>query len=146
VNDEQNFTVLGVEHVHITTPEELATEVVDWYRSCLDLEVLQKPTGTQQQGAWFQIGTQELHISIDEHNPPRVSHFCLVVDSLDPVIEKLRAGGSHIEQASKIPGRRRFYTRDPAGNRIEIMHYDDPILSLEEALSDDRARVMAEED
>jgi YD repeat-containing protein len=33
-----------------------------------------------------------------------------------------------------IPGRRRCYTRDPAGNRIEIVTYDEPktIVSYEE--------------
>ena len=144
--DTQTFTVLGVEHVHITTPEELETEVVDWYRNCLGLDVLEKPEGTKQQGTWFQLGTQELHLSIDEHNPPKIAHFCVVVDSFDPVIERLRDGGSHIEQATEIPGRRRFYTRDPAGNRIEVMTYNEPILSFEEALSEDRAHVVAEEE
>jgi hypothetical protein len=43
-----------------------------------------------------------------------------LVDHLDEVVERLRETGCHIEQARLIPGWKRFFTRDPAGNRIEI--------------------------
>jgi hypothetical protein len=48
-----------------------------------------------------------------------------VVTEYTSIIEKLRAARCHIEQASSIPGRHRFYTRDPAGNRLEIVHFDE---------------------
>ena len=113
--------VLSLEHVSITSPEELEEEVVDWYRSCLGLQEMEKPQGTRDKGAWFRIGDQQVHVTIDEHNPPKISHFGLVVDDFDELVERLRGAGCHIEQAGIIPGRRRFYTRDPAGNRIEII-------------------------
>jgi predicted enzyme related to lactoylglutathione lyase len=61
---------------------------------------------------------------LDEHNPPKTAHFCLVVDDFQSAVDRLRESGCHVEQAMPIPGRHRFYTRDPAGNRIEIMSYD----------------------
>ena len=144
---ESGYNVLGIEHVHITAPAELQDDVADWYRTCLKLEVIEKPEGTRPQGFWFRAGTQELHISIDEHNPPRDSHFALVVDALDPVIECLREHGCHIEQATTIPGRHRFFTRDPAGNRVEIVRYDEEskVVAQEDARVEPRARVMHEE-
>ena len=120
----QAFTFLALDHVDVTTPEELEEEVVTWYRETLGLEQLEKPQGTREAGAWFRAGDHEVHVSLDEHNPPRVAHFGIVVDDYDAVIEQLRAAGCHIEQAREIPGRHRFYTRDPAGNRIEIMSFD----------------------
>jgi catechol 2,3-dioxygenase-like lactoylglutathione lyase family enzyme len=63
-------------------------------------------------------------VSLDDHNPPKQAHFGLVVDDFHAIVEDLRASGCHIEQASTIPGRHRCYTRDPAGNRIEIMALD----------------------
>jgi catechol 2,3-dioxygenase-like lactoylglutathione lyase family enzyme len=114
------FNVLGLDHVNVTAPEELEEEVVGWYEDCLGLTRLKKPDGTRPKGAWFELGPQELHVSVDEHNPHQTAHLGIIVDDFDTVIQRLREAGCHIEQASTIPGRRRFYTRDPAGNRIEI--------------------------
>jgi catechol 2,3-dioxygenase-like lactoylglutathione lyase family enzyme len=121
-------------------------ETIAWYGNCLRLEKLDKPEGTRLGGAWFGAGPQEVHISEDEHNPPKESHFALVVDNFEPVIECLRAEGCHIEQAVTIPGRHRFYTRDPAGNRVEIVHYDEvEVVALETSRGESRARVVHEE-
>ena len=120
----QGFTFVALDHVNVTTPEELEEEVVTWYRECLGLEQLEKPEGAREIGAWFRAGDHEVHISIDEHNPPRVAHFGIVVDDYSAVIDQLRAAKCHIEQARDIPGRHRFFTRDPAGNRIEIINFD----------------------
>ena len=118
--------VLALEHVSITSPEDLEDEVVSWYRDTLGLEPMEKPPGTRDAGAWFRINDQQVHVTIDEHNPPKKAHFGIVVDDVHVAIERLRAAGCHIEQASTIPGRHRFYTRDPAGNRIEFISIDEP--------------------
>ena len=115
------FKFAGIDHVDVTAPEELQEETIAWYRDCLRLAELP----TDRKGGRFAVGDQELHISIDPHNPPHTAHFCLLVENLKAIIDRLREGGSHIEQARDIPGRRRFYTRDPAGNRIEMASIDD---------------------
>ncbi len=139
--------VLGLEHVSITTPAELESEVIAWYRDCLKLEEMGKPKGTLEQGGWFRAGNQQVHVSIDEHNPPKKAHFGLVVNDFGDIVQRLREGGCHIEQATAIPGRHRFYTRDPAGNRIEIITFDEEatMMAFEAAARDDPARVTAEE-
>ncbi len=98
--------------------------MIAWYEEVLGLERLPKPEGTRAKGAWFRLGPQELHVSTDEHNPPRDAHFALVVDDFAAVVNRLRDAGCHIEQARPIPGRHRFFTRDPAGNSIEFMSHD----------------------
>jgi catechol 2,3-dioxygenase-like lactoylglutathione lyase family enzyme len=122
--ETNGFSFVALDHVNVTTPEELEEEVVTWYRETLGLEQLDKPDGTQDAGAWFRAGDHEVHLSIDEHNPSRVAHFAIVTDNYEGVIERLRTAGCHIEQAREIPGRHRFFTRDPAGNSIEIMSFD----------------------
>ena len=119
------FRVLGLDHVNVTTPAELEDDVIDWYGTILGLTHIKKPDGARPKGAWFEAGAQQLHVSVDEHNPPQAAHLGLVVDNLEAVIERLREAGCHIEQASSIPGRRRFYTRDPAGNRVELAMVDE---------------------
>ncbi|MFN2588498.1 MAG: VOC family protein [Actinomycetota bacterium] len=119
-----SFEVVGVDHVQVTAPEELVDDTCEWYRSCLGLEEMPKPQGTRPQGGWFHAGGQEIHVSVDEHNPHKTAHFGIVVTDFQGAIDRLREAGCHIEQATEIPGRHRFYTRDPAGNRIEIASVD----------------------
>ena len=119
------FTFLGIDHVNITAPEELMDDVLKWYSDCLGLKRIEKPKGTHDAGGWFSAGDQEVHVSIDPHNPPHAAHVGLVVDDSARVVEALRDAGFHIEQATSIPGRHRFFTRDPAGNRIEVMSFDE---------------------
>jgi catechol 2,3-dioxygenase-like lactoylglutathione lyase family enzyme len=121
-----DFRVLALDHVNVTAPQELEQEVVEWYEKCLGLPRIDKPEGTRPSGAWFRLGTQQLHVSVDEHNPHQMAHLGVVVNDFETVVERLRGAGCHIEQASTIPGRRRFYTRDPAGNRIEIAFVEEP--------------------
>ncbi|MDQ3985245.1 MAG: VOC family protein [Actinomycetota bacterium] len=115
-----SFKFSRIDHVNVTTPEELIDDVCRWYETVLGLERTPKPDDVTIGGGWFRAGDQEIHISIDPHNPPRTAHYGLVVDDMDAVVRALRAAGCHIEQARSIPGRHRFYTRDPAGNRIEV--------------------------
>ncbi len=118
------FDVVRVDHVQVTAPDELVEETCEWYRTCLELEEITKPEGTRPKGAWFRAGDQEVHVSVDEHNPHKTAHFGVVVRDFQAAIDRLRGAGCHIEQASTIPGRHRCYTRDPAGNRIEIASFD----------------------
>ena len=115
----ERVRVLGIEHVTVTTPEELVDEVQRWYEDTLGLTVLANPDGSR--GGRFQVGSQELHLLIDPHNPPKNAHFSLQVEDFEESVASLRAHGCHIEQAYEIPGRKRCFTRDPAGNSIEIV-------------------------
>jgi catechol 2,3-dioxygenase-like lactoylglutathione lyase family enzyme len=121
---DTRLTVLGVNHVTVTAPEDLEEETIDWYDSCLGLERIDKPEGARQKGGWFKAGEQEIHISIDQQNPHHAAHFALVVSDFDKIVTRLREANCHIEQARPIPGRKRCFTRDPAGNRVELMAYD----------------------
>jgi catechol 2,3-dioxygenase-like lactoylglutathione lyase family enzyme len=122
----ESFDVVGVDHVQVTAPVELVDETCDWYRTILGLEEMTKPQGTRPLGAWFRAGSQEIHVGVDEHNPHKTAHFGLVVTDFGAVVERLRDARCHIEQAGEIPGRHRCYTRDPAGNRIELGAIDAP--------------------
>jgi catechol 2,3-dioxygenase-like lactoylglutathione lyase family enzyme len=116
--------VQTIDHVTVAAPGELEGAVIDWYAGVLGFERLAKPDGTRSAGAWFRAGDVQLHVTIEPAPPARVGHFGVIVDDLDAAVEQLRAAGSQIEPARSIPGRRRCYTRDPAGNTIEILSYD----------------------
>ena len=119
------FKVRGIDHVDITAPEELEAEVLAWYESVLGLERVAKPEDKSPRGGWFLVGDLQLHVTRAEHNPHPRAHFGIEVDDHEAVVQRLRETGCHIEQARPVEGRHRFYTRDPAGNRIEILSYDE---------------------
>jgi len=118
------FEVRGIDHVDITAPEELEADVLAWYESVLGLEPVAKPADSPPTGGWFSVGDIELHVTRAEHNPHPHAHFGIEVDDYEAVVQRLREANCHIEQARPVEGRHRFYTRDPAGNRIEILSYD----------------------
>jgi len=43
------------------------------------------------------------------------------VDTLDELAQRLAAEGYPVEWDDRLPGHRRFYTRDPFGNRLELL-------------------------
>jgi len=70
-------------------------------------------------GAWFRIGGAEIHLTEDPvPQPPSKRHLALEVDDLPAARAAVLAAGASIEKEE--PGRR-FWTRDPAGNRLEIV-------------------------
>jgi catechol 2,3-dioxygenase-like lactoylglutathione lyase family enzyme len=117
------MSVEGLDHVTVTSPEELESEVLEFYEHFLGLKRLTKPEGARPAGGWFALGGSELHVSRDSHNPPPAAHLAITVGDFDEVVRRLRESGFHIEQARPIVGRKRLFTRDPAGNRIEIVSY-----------------------
>ncbi len=70
-------------------------------------------------GAWFRVGGAEIHLSEDPAPQPLSKrHLALEVDDLPAARAAVLAAGASIEKEE--PGRR-FWTRDPSGNRLEII-------------------------
>ena len=119
------MTILALHHANLTFPPELEAQTVRFYVEVLGLEPLPKPQGRRSQGAWLRVGTAEIHLSPDA--PGRAEqlaadrHLCLITTDLDPTEARLRAAGAPIEHDPRPPvGYRRLFTRDPAGNRLEL--------------------------
>lgn len=71
---------------------------------------------------WFQIGEMELHCFAEESvgDDPSGRHFCLQTEDLEGTRQKLIAAGFKPWNPEGIPGRPRFFCRDPFGNIIEF--------------------------
>ena len=60
----------------------------------------------------------------EDFAPAAKAHPGLLVDSeatLDTLAGALAAAGAAVEWDDRIPGRRRFFTSDPWGNRVELL-------------------------
>jgi catechol 2,3-dioxygenase-like lactoylglutathione lyase family enzyme len=109
-------------HVNVTCHRDATATVAAFYREVLRLAPIDKAPGTDPAGAWFAVdGATQVHVSEREAPAHRDAHFALVVDDLPALIERLQAGGHEWSPAPPIFGGGRGFTRDPAGNRIELL-------------------------
>ena len=100
--------------------EELARS---FFGEMLEMEEEQKPFPLSERGGvWFRAGSAIVHVGVEEDfQPQRKAHPAFIVDDLDALASRLLAGGYEIQWDESLLERRRFYTADPFGNRIEFM-------------------------
>ena len=116
----------GLDHVQVAAPPGCEREARSFYGELLGLAELPKPENLQGGGGvWFAAGAQELHVGVaEDFTPARKAHPGLRVDSdaaLDALAGALTTAGAAVEWDDRIPGRRRFFTSDPWGNRLELL-------------------------
>ena len=112
-----------IEHVQLTHPEAKTDAIRDFWTGVMGFEEVEKPPLLRDQvgGGWFRRDEAEVHIGIDpDHHPMTIAHPAFMVDDLDALSERLRANGHAVKWDERIPTRRRFFSFDPAGNRLEF--------------------------
>ena len=95
-----------------------------FYADVVGLEEIERPATRGGAGAWFRAGSQELPVSEEAGvAPARRAHpaFALESAALDALAERLQAAGAEVRWDERLPGARRFYSFDPAGNRVEFL-------------------------
>ena len=116
--------VTSLHHVNVTVPPELEAATKHFYGEVLGLKQVPKPATARQSGAWYQIGENQLHLSVEdeERGPLSSRHVCFHVSDLAAAEQKFRdAGVETVADARPIAGTLRFYVRDPGGNQLEIV-------------------------
>lgn len=110
----------ALDHVQVMMPSGAEDDARAFYAGLLGLTEVEKPEPMRASGGvWFAEG---IHVSGDDgFSPPRRAHPALRVDDLDRLAGVLAAAGCTVEWDERWPGVRRFYTRDPFGNRVELL-------------------------
>ena len=117
-----SLNITAIDHVQIAVPKAREAECLDFYRRVLGLPEIEKPAELKARGgAWFQLPNLQMHIGVDpEPSPKSKRHVCFLVTDLAAARVHIVANGIAIEEESTAEGLKRFFIRDPAGNRIEI--------------------------
>ncbi len=117
-----SFRVTALDHVNIAIPRTKEGEVLRFYREVLGLLEIPKPQELKARGgAWFEAGTAQIHISLEDVEGPKSRrHVCVLVSDLDAARQAMTRNNVAIEEGGTAEGLTRFFVRDPAGNRIEI--------------------------
>ncbi|HZE98033.1 MAG TPA: VOC family protein [Planctomycetota bacterium] len=102
---------------HVNLRVEKLPEAVHFYTDVLGLEPVPRHDRGGK-GAWFRLGTTEVHLAEDATPQPRSKrHFAVEVADLAEARREAEAKGIEIDQEDAG----RFWVRDPSGNRIEIV-------------------------
>ena len=119
--------MIRLQHVGVTFPPGEAETIRAFYRDVIGLREMPVPPGVAEQGwVWFGTYDEGIELHFVPHpiapDPARIHHFCLQVEDIAPIRERVEAaGGAVFEAGADIPGRQRLFTRDPVGNLVELI-------------------------
>jgi len=110
-------------HVNVIVPRAATEAVAEFYQTVLHLRRIEKPRdGTTEGGAWFEAADGvQVHLSERDGQIHPDQHFALVVDDFAVVLARVAEAGAPWTEQADVFGGRRGFTRDPAGNRIELI-------------------------
>jgi glyoxylase I family protein len=118
--------IAGIHHYSVLVPD--LEQAVAFYRDVLGLREIALPPTFGPAGVearWFEVGSQQLHLLPGEADVPSRRHIALRVESAADARMALAERGIDLHETVPIPGADRFFISDPAGNRIEIIEWDD---------------------
>jgi catechol 2,3-dioxygenase-like lactoylglutathione lyase family enzyme len=125
-----------IDHVQLACPPGSEAASRAFYTGVLGLPEKPKPPLLAARGGCWFAGVRgeladprmstgiELHLGVEaDFRPARKAHPGLVWPDLDGLADRLAAAGYPVIWAdpAEIPGRRRFHTTDPHGNRLEFL-------------------------
>ena len=115
--------VVGLDHVQLAIPPGGEPAARRFYGELLGFAEVPKPEAMRGRGGlWFQAGPIGIHLGIEPDMRPSVkAHPALLVTALDTWKSSLLAAGFTWTEADDLPGVRRGHTKDPFGNRIELI-------------------------
>jgi catechol 2,3-dioxygenase-like lactoylglutathione lyase family enzyme len=111
------------DHLMLTIPVGSTAAARAFYGGVLGLPEI---PGEHPKGAlWFRVANIELHLREEEISSDLLSgrHPAFEVANLAEAQQQLVQQGTAIEPASPINGRKRFFIRDPFGNRLELLQF-----------------------
>jgi catechol 2,3-dioxygenase-like lactoylglutathione lyase family enzyme len=116
----------GLHHIQIPIPVGGESKARGFFGGILGLGEIPKPPNLAVRGGlWFQVGAHELHLGIEpEFRPQWKVHPAFEVEDLDTVRQRLHEQHQVTWDDLPLAGYRRFYARDPFGNRLEFLERD----------------------
>ena len=113
------MAALSIDHVQLPFPVNKAAQVYQFYTERLGLKNF---ASIQSSRYRFGLGGQWLDLVPSPNaTPVQAGHVALNVLDLPALRHRLLQAGHVLEETRALPGYRRFFINDPAGNRLEIL-------------------------
>jgi catechol 2,3-dioxygenase-like lactoylglutathione lyase family enzyme len=119
--------ITGLDHIQLAMPPGQEDRARSYFVGVLGMVEEEKPEPLASRGGcWFRSGTAILHIGVEsDFTAQKKAHPAFCVKSIEASAEVVKGAGFPVIWDDAIPSRRRFYTADPFGNRIELMQNGD---------------------
>ena len=114
----------GLDHMQLTMPRGGEDRARAYFCGVLGLAELEKPVAlVGRGGAWFLLPDgRQIHLGVDEpFRPNQKAHPAFACAALDDLALRLEEGGHPVLWDGALAPRRRFYSMDPFGNRLEFL-------------------------
>ncbi|MET9380038.1 VOC family protein [Streptomyces sp. NPDC002928] len=113
----------AVDHVQLAAPPGSEELLRAFYLDALGMTEIPKPPALAARGGcWFQAGSVQLHLGIEEDfRPAKKAHPGLRVTAIEAYAARLESYGTKVIWDDNLPGHQRFYAEDPVGNRLEFL-------------------------
>jgi catechol 2,3-dioxygenase-like lactoylglutathione lyase family enzyme len=113
------MTALNFHHVQLPFPVDKAAQVYQFYTEFFGLKNFAAPNASRFR---FGLGGQWLDLTPSpDAAPVQTGHVALSVLDLPHLRHRLLQAGHALDETRALPGYRRFFINDPAGNRLEIL-------------------------
>jgi catechol 2,3-dioxygenase-like lactoylglutathione lyase family enzyme len=114
---------LEIDHVQIAIPKGGEILGRAFFGDLLGLTEVEKPINLAARGGlWFVAGSHQIHLGVDaDFRAAKKAHVALTTAFFDKLRARLEAAGYIIQNDDVSDGRKRFFTHDPFGNRIEFI-------------------------
>lgn len=130
--------IVSLDHVQLAMPAGREDKARSYFGGLLGLCEIEKPPNLAKRGgAWFELPDgRQLHLGVEEpFRPNGKAHPAFVVGDLDSLAKEMQSSGYAVRWDEELAPRRRFYSEDPFGNRIEYLEpprppdFDSPVQS-----------------
>lgn len=117
------FSIDRIDHVQVAAPRGSEAEAIVFYSGILGMSEIEKPEPLRVRGGvWFQFGSFQLHVGIEEpFAPAKKAHPAFKVTGFEEMQKFMKEKGVAFKVDDSIPGVERFFIFDPFGNRLEFL-------------------------
>ncbi len=118
---------MKLDHIQLAMPPGEEAKAREYFTGVLGMEEEEKPEPLASRGGcWFRSGSVILHLGVErDFSPQRKAHPAFSISDLNALEKKLKEKNYEVIWDDDLPGRKRFYSTDPFGNRIEFMQEGD---------------------
>ena len=120
-----SFAFSGVDHVQFAAPEDSEAQAREFFHGVLGWKEVPKPEQLLARGGcWFQCGMYQVHVGIDRNFAAATkAHPAFGVVNIDALRAYLQRHNIEVSDDTLRDGEgiKRFYSRDPFGNRLKFM-------------------------
>lgn len=118
----------ALDHIQLAMPAGAEPAARAFWCDIIGLAEIDKPEALKSRGGvWLQLAGAELHLGVEPgFSPARKAHPGFRIPGIDALADRLTAAGYPAHWDAEIAGRRRFFTEDPFGNRLEFLEDQRP--------------------